>query len=50
MVAKINESPVLHIRFDGRSFDVPLSDLGVGLMSSDVDFKPARQLPERALR
>jgi hypothetical protein len=41
MVAKINESPVLHIRFDGRSFDIPLSDLDVGLMSSDADVKRA---------
>ena len=27
MVAQINEMPVLHIRFDGRSFDIPLADL-----------------------
>ncbi len=41
MVARINEIPVLHIRFDGRSFDVPLTDLDVGTMSSDVDVKGA---------
>jgi hypothetical protein len=41
MVAKMNESPVLHIRFDGRSFDIPLSDLDVGLASSDADVKRA---------
>ena len=39
MIAEINESPVLHIRFDGRSFDIPLSDLDVGPMSSDTDVK-----------
>ena len=41
MVAEINESPVLHIRYDGRSFDIPLSDLDVGSMSSDTDVKRA---------
>ncbi|MCE9546618.1 MAG: hypothetical protein K8T25_14145 [Planctomycetia bacterium] len=40
MVLRI-ESPVLHIRFDGRSFDIPLSDLDVGALSSDVDIKRA---------
>ena len=39
MVAKINKSPVLHIRFDGRSFDIPLSDLDVGSMSSNEEVK-----------
>ena len=24
MVARTNESPILHIRYDGRSFDIPL--------------------------
>ncbi len=33
------ETPVLHIRFDGRSFDVPLSDLDVGGLASDADIK-----------
>ena len=41
MVARINESPLLHIRYDGRSFDIPLSDLDVGTMSSDADVKRA---------
>ena len=40
MVSRI-EAPVLHIRFDGRSFDIPLSDLDVGALSSDVDIKRA---------
>ena len=41
MVTEINEAPVLHIRYDGRSFDIPLSDLDVGLMSSDAEVKRA---------
>jgi len=39
MVVKINEASLLHIRFDGKSFDIPLSDLDVGTMSSDADVK-----------
>jgi len=41
MVAQINEPAVLHIRFDGRSFDIPLSDLDVGLLSSNEEVKAA---------
>lgn len=41
MVSRIEGAPVLHIRFDGRSFDVPLSDLDVGVASQDVDVKRA---------
>ena len=41
MVARTNDSPVLHIRFDGRSFDIPLSDLDVGSMSSNEEVKRA---------
>jgi len=41
MVAEVNESPTLHIRFEGRSFDVPLADLDIGTMSSDADVKRA---------
>lgn len=41
MVANTNESPILHIRFDGRSFDIPLADLDVGPVSSDVEVKRA---------
>jgi hypothetical protein len=39
MVARINESPVLHIRFDGRSFDIPLADLDLGALSRDDEIK-----------
>ena len=41
MVARIDPAPVLHIRFAGRSFDIPLADLDVGSMSSDADVKQA---------
>lgn len=41
MVARIKENPVLHIRFDGRSFDIPLSDLDIGSMSGDGEVKRA---------
>jgi hypothetical protein len=41
MVARTDESPLLHIRYDGRSFDIPLSDLDVGTMSTDADVKRA---------
>ena len=40
MVSRL-EQPLLHTRFDGRSFDVPLSDLDVGAMFSDTDVKRA---------
>ena len=32
---------VLHIRFEGRSFDIPLGDLDVGSVSSDAEIKRA---------
>lgn len=41
MVAHTNDSPILHIRFDGRSFDIPLGDLDVGAVSSDAEVKRA---------
>jgi hypothetical protein len=54
MVVRINDLPVLHIRFDGRSFDIPLSDLDVGTMSSDAEVKRALSgylnVPEAKLR
>jgi len=30
---------VLHIRFEGRSIDIPLADLDVGTMSNDAEIK-----------
>ena len=54
MVARINESPVLHIRFEGRSFDIPLSDLDVGALSHDAEIKRTLaaylNVPETKLR
>lgn len=41
MVAKLQDAPLLHIRFHGRSFDVPLADLDVGDGSSDHEIKRA---------
>jgi hypothetical protein len=41
MVARTNDAPLLHIRFEGRSFDIPLADLDVGAMSADADVKQA---------
>jgi hypothetical protein len=41
MPARTNPGAVLHIRFEGRSFDVPLSDLDVGTLSNDSDVKQA---------
>ena len=34
-----NEEPVLHVRFNGRSFDVPLAMLDVGTRSRESDVK-----------
>ena len=31
--------PVVHVRFGGRSFDVPMSDLDLGPGSSDAELK-----------
>jgi hypothetical protein len=41
MVSRIDASADLHIRFEGRSFDVPLADLDVGVASNDGDVKRA---------
>lgn len=41
MVNRMQAVTVLHIRFEGRSFDVPLSDLDVGVASGDADVKRA---------
>jgi hypothetical protein len=34
-----NEETVIHVRFNGRSFDVPLSALDVGARSDDEQIK-----------
>ena len=41
MSTHASDASVLHIRFDGRSFDILLSDLDVGALSSDADVKRA---------
>ena len=34
-------APLLHIRFEGRSYDVPLSELDLGPLSADEDVRTA---------
>lgn len=34
-----NTSRLVHVRFDGRSCDIPVSDLDVGVNSSDEQVK-----------
>jgi hypothetical protein len=45
---------LVHVRFDGRSLDVPLSTLDAGAHSSDADLKRALaqylEVPEAKLR
>jgi hypothetical protein len=54
MPAQLSPRPVLHVRCDGRSLDLPLDDLPLGLGSSDDEIKHivARHLevPESKLR
>ena len=37
----VAQTPLLHVRFDGRSVDIPLGDLDVGRFSSDEQIKTA---------
>ena len=41
MIESANGAALLHVRFEGRSLDVQLSDLDVGPASSDADVKRA---------
>jgi hypothetical protein len=41
MPLQMNRPAVIHIRFDGRSLDVPLAELGVANNASDNDIKRA---------
>jgi hypothetical protein len=54
MAARVNGAAVAHIRFEGHSRDVPLSDLDVELMSSDAEIQRALagylEVPEGKLR
>jgi hypothetical protein len=49
-----NRPPVAHVRFDGRSLDVPLSDLGVTADAGEQDIRRAiarhLEVPEERLR
>jgi hypothetical protein len=37
----LNGSPIAHIRFEGRSFDLPLTELGLSEMAGNDDLKLA---------
>lgn len=54
MAQRANGATVVHIRFDGRSFDIPQDDLDVGPASSDNEIKRALarhlDVPEAKLR
>jgi hypothetical protein len=54
MTEPLNEGAVLHVRFDGRSLDVPLGDLDIGTASEDREIKRALarhiEVPEARLR
>ena len=39
MAERLNGGAVLHVRFDGRSLDLPLGDLHVGLGADDFEIK-----------
>ena len=41
MAAQLEKSAgaVVHVRFAGRSFDIPLSSLGLGVLSADGQIK-----------
>lgn len=41
MPLNLNRAPVAHVRFDGRSLDVPLIELGVGIGDGDRTIKRA---------
>lgn len=54
MAERHNGVKVVHIRFEGRSLDVPQDDLDVGAVSSDSEIKRALarylETPEAKLR
>ena len=41
MPLQLARSAVVHVRFDGRSFDLPLAELGVADGAGDRDIKRA---------
>jgi hypothetical protein len=54
MIEPVHTRAVVHIRFDGRSLDIPLDDLDVGPRSADSEIKRALarhlEVPEGKLR
>ena len=54
MTELLNGGAVLHVRFDGRSLDVPLVEIDVGTASEDREIKRALarhlEVPEAKLR
>jgi hypothetical protein len=54
MTEREQDVSVVHIRFDGRSLDLPQGDLDVGAASSDNEIKRALarylEVPEAKLR
>ena len=54
MTRTLNEGAVLHVRFDGRSLDVPLVEIDIGTASEDRKIKRALarhlEVPEVRLR
>jgi hypothetical protein len=54
MLAQRNHSAIAHIRFDGRSFDVPLTELGVADAAAEQEIRRAiarhLEVPEERLR
>jgi hypothetical protein len=54
MAVQLNRKPIAHVRFEGRSLDVPLADLAVGEASNDLEVKRAvarhLEAPEARLR
>ena len=41
MAELLNDGAVLHVRYDGRSLDIPLRNLEVGPASADTEIKRA---------
>ena len=41
MPVNLDRRAVAHVRFDGRSFDVPLADLGITDPANDLDVRRA---------
>ncbi len=40
-MADLMDAPQIHVRFNGRSIDIDLNDLDVGILSSDNEIRAA---------